>query len=878
MNTLIENTKNYEQLVHFLGFLHREGNWSYWWTDRGLSLWWPVNNPQPIPTDWLNVYFGVHPTTEIPKFNSKGDSRPQEFVRSQNLYIASVNCLFSEFDAKDFQGSSPDDCKDAALNHIGCLDKQPSVIIDSGGGYHCYWLLKDPYTLTTQIERERACRIQAGWVEYTGGDEGAKDLARMLRVPGSRNYKPIYKPPRLVSFFRFNNEIQYELTELENLILNISRPVQITPPVIINQHTYGFVNDNKEQISNALNALAKWRCDDYAEWIRVGFSLKAGLGESGLDMWDTWSRGSEKYKSGECEKRWHGLNPSKIHISTLFFMADEDDPDWRRNSNGIKGKNEGQLPILQSGEISYVQPQFTKELKFSESENIVLQSQTPKKDSTDPFWQFTDLGNAHRFSEDHKGELCFTDGRGWMVWNGKNWEIDTTYRVLDNAKKTIVKIFRQAKVLLSETLQEIDKLTKADQNRDEEAITKALEMMKLANAFMKWAYKSQERSRVDAMIALSKDRLATRDEEFDMHPYLLNVQNGILDLKNGILYQHNPEKKITKIAATYYDPNANCPTWLKFLSRIFNDNQELIEFIRRAVGASLSGVNIQAFFILIGIGANGKSTFTNAIQEMIGNYAIKLRSETFMVKRNDSIPEEIAQLDGKRFAVASELADGQKLNESLIKDLTGGDSMRARFLYKNSFQFRLHAKIWLYGNHRPNIVGTDEGIWRRPKMINFDVIIPEAERDALLPYKLQQEFAGILTWAVQGCFEWQRLGLAPPQEVLAVTTEFRMESDSLGSFIEDCLTKKDQANITAGELYETFIIWCEERGEKYVQSNIRFSKQMRERGYSVVLETSGKNVGKPARNNKGHNFYADLELTEMGKEYLSRYKFRKASK
>lgn len=460
--------------------------------------------------------------------------------------------------------------------------------------------------------------------------------------------------------------------------------------------------------------------------------------------------------------------------------------------------------------------------------------------------QFTDYGNARRFAKQHGDQVRYTQERGWLIWDGKRWAEDKTGAVMRLAKQTVKELFQDAEQALDHAKAAIRAVETAQEQGDDQAVKVAREKQeaaqKRANKLVAFALQSQMRARLDAMLYLGQSEIpiAARADDFDRDPWLLNVQNGILDLRTGRLSAHDPKAMMSKIAGAYYYPDAKCPTWLKFLERIFDNNQGMISFIQRAAGYSLTGeVGEQCLFFLHGTGANGKSTFTGAIQDALGDYGMKTRAETLMVKKQDAIPEEVAQLAGVRFMLAAELGDGQRLNESLIKDLTGGDRLRARLLHRNSFEFSPQAKPWLYGNHKPVIRGSDEGIWRRVHLLPFAVTIPVNERDSDLPKKLRAELAGILAWAVAGCLEWQRDGLRPPKDVIAATAEYRAEQDVIAAFMGDCCIISELASVTAGELYQAYKTWAEESGFDHPLTKIAFSRQMEERGYSAKERQPG---------------------------------------
>ena len=273
------------------------------------------------------MYFGVHPCTAIPPMNSKGEPKPPTAVRSQLPYIAAINCLFAEFDAKDFE-----DGKAGARAHIKALDPQPSAIVDSGGGYHCYWLLVAPFMLDSDEARARADRAQKGWVARVGSDDGAKDLARVLRIPGTHNFKEAYAPsfPE-VRFMRADFERMFPFEELEALIPE-APPAKVRAPrrAAADSPQTGTAGDvDLGSIATAaanLKRLADWRRDEYMPWIETGMALSE-LGTLGFNLWEVWSRKSTKYRPGDCADKWATFTPGDgLTLRSLARWADEDDP------------------------------------------------------------------------------------------------------------------------------------------------------------------------------------------------------------------------------------------------------------------------------------------------------------------------------------------------------------------------------------------------------------------------------------------------------------------------------------------------------------------------------------------------------------------------
>ncbi len=430
----------------------------------------------------------------------------------------------------------------------------------------------------------------------------------------------------------------------------------------------------------------------------------------------------------------------------------------------------------------------------------------------------TDVGNAKRLVASYGVDLryCY-QWRRWLVWDGRQWRLDETGEVERRAKNVVRSIY-----------------VEASQAGDAEE----------AKPLAQYAIKSENIERLKAMIeaAQSESGIPISPDELDTHPYLLNVTNGTLDLRTREKRQHRREDLITRLIRLPYEPEATAPLWHTFLGRIFNNDQELIHFIQRASGYSLTGdTTEQCLFILFGPGDNGKTTFVEVIYTVSGPYAMKTSCETLLAKPHGGIRNDIARLKGVRLVTASETPEGRRLDESLVKDLTGGDTVSARFLYSESFDFRPESKIWMSTNHKPIIRGSGHAIWRRIRVIPFDVTIPQAERDPTLPHKLREEAVGILAWAVAGAEQWWNYRFGDPPEVRNATDSYRDEMDVLGAFIDECCLKAPSASVGSGELYGAYKAWCERSGE-YAASKKAFALGLTERGFHPDKGTGGKRI------------------------------------
>jgi putative DNA primase/helicase len=326
---------------------------------------------------------------------------------------------------------------------------------------------------------------------------------------------------------------------------------------------------------------------------------------------------------------------------------------------------------------------------------------------------------------------------------------------------------------------------------------------------------SESKSRLDAMISMAKAEAPISDsgDGWDANPYLMGTPNGVLVLNTGNLKSGTPEDKITKSTNVDFDPNAPCQRWELFLNEIFDGNTELIDFIRRAVGYSLTGSTAeQVMFMCYGKGANGKSVFFSTLKEVLGAYAFKAPSLLFDVDKCSSIPNDVAALEGKRFVILTEMGESARLNESRIKELVHGDEITARFLNKEFFTFTPVAKYWIAVNHKPKVRDESEGFWRSIHMIPFTVQFSGDKADTGLVDKLRAESAGILAWAVRGCLEYQKDGLKPPKLVAEATAEYREESDVLTDFLHDVCVTAPNRSIQARRLHVAYATWASGQG------------------------------------------------------------------
>lgn len=575
-------------------------------------------------------------------------------------------------------------------------------------------------------------------------------------------------------------------------------PVAPIPPWLRDRYVEKVLRDLVKELrptlrepkrEEALEALKHIRPDEYDTWIQVGMALRSMEGEDMLPHWIEWSRSSGKFVEGECEHKWAGFSatPGGVTARSLFYWAEQCD-GWKP-----KGRHE---PL-------------------------------------------TDVGNARVLARIAEGKIKHSAFWGWLAWDGKRWAMeDAEKRVqemqkdvlehrLDRVRKSIEKVNAAMLGSVKDGTFVGEKAAHLERKRKD--------LLGCVNTI----YKHQDNNRIrGAREQASSDvKLSCDYRRFDQHPYLLNCANCTLDLVNGATYEHNQLDMITQICPTEYEEGALCPMWEQFLVDVLPDDG-VRSFVQMFLGSCLTGdVSAQVLPVLWGNGANGKSTFVQTVLYVMGqDYTMKAKRDLLMQKRNTEHPTSIARLRAKRFVACVETSEDGRLDEVLIKELTGGDTIAARRMREDEWEFEPTHKSVLATNHKPEVRGTDDGIWRRLPLVPFTRQFLAADADPGLKEKLATEAKGILRWMVDGCRVWiaNNCRFSLPEAVKTATADYRAEQDRVGLFLMSCCEFDAEFTVPVAKLMEAYTVWC--IANKHQQLNgQKFGRALNERGYTLIL-------------------------------------------
>lgn len=749
----------------------------------------------------------------------------------QKHQIRTVRVLWADID-----GHKPDEalrkCDDADL-------AQPSIVVSSGNGTHLYWILTEPYLIDDAPD---PVKVEQEWVEIKGkrkpikffrdgsekvylddpqtglkrpgaepslspkaqhlefilkgiatrfgkvssrkkvGADNTNDLTRLLRVPGTLNRKGQRngRSPLPCELVRLDLERTYPITEFEGLAglsddAKTEKKIESIPLPALKKTTAKRLDELNDRILECKLAETDRSSKDFS---LCCFSIERGYPQD--EVWEL------------CQ------NVSKFSERGRDYF----DRTWEKAIRVTKQNRLTKITVGKSNRSTTKTPMASEASKDSLANSVATSRPC------------TDLGNAERMADQHREIARFiAPFKMWMTFETDRWQADDAGKVVQLAKSTVRGIYQEA----------VD----ADADEDRKKLSE-------------WAVASESFKRISAMISLAQSELPISHHELDTDPMLLNVLNGTIDLRTGKLREHRRKDFITQIAPVAYDPNAKADLWEEMLSIIFAGNQEIISYIQKLLGHCTTGdVSEQILPILHGAGANGKSTALNAFMDVLGSsYAMKAAPDLLMARGTESHPTERADLFRKRFVAAIETDDGRRLAESMVKELTGGDKIRARRMRENFWEFNPTHKIVLCTNHKPRVRGTDHAIWRRIRLIPFDVVIAPEHQDRQLPEKLKAEAPGILAWLVRGCLAWQQEGLIAPDCIMKATAEYKAAEDIIGQFITEECTVHKSLKVRSKDFISRLNKWTSDEGAAEI-SGKKVGEYLLNRGFEKK-DSSGR--------------------------------------
>jgi putative DNA primase/helicase len=610
---------------------------------------------------------------------------------------------------------------------------------------------------------------------------------------------------------------------------------------------------DSDKVCAALNAIRNDAQQDYDndDWFKIGLGAWRGSIDDEM-VWTAFNnfsaRSKKKYDPSKTWKRWKAFRKSRngsITVATLYWYADQNDPQWRQkaidaalasvfdttpNTDNVKTKTNGAAPATDApesaaeefnrtrrppkikgrGEFITDDPQGTNtgNSDTADTEDIKTDGGSngsdPQPDAPDSAPSLSEDYLALQFTKAHADTLRYVPSWGkWLIWDGAKWSFDEKLKAYTMARQ----ICRTAA----------------------KPINKKKEGKAIASA--------KTRSAVISLASADPCHAASFDQ-WDVDPWLLNTPGGVIDLRTGKLRPHNAADYMTK--STAVTPNSACPTplWKAFLAVVTDNDTGLQDYLRRVSGYGLTGVTIEhALYFLYGTGRNGKGVFINTVSRILDDYHKTATLETFTVSTNERHPADLAMLRGARLVTVSETEQGKRWSESRIKTLTGGDPITARFMRQDFFTYMPQFKLMISGQHRPRLNAVNEAIRSRVNMVPFKVTIAKEKRDTKLTENLKAEWPGILAWMIEGCLEWQRDGLNPPEIVTKATANYLESEDKLGRWISD-RCERVQVWTSSSNLFASWKSWAEENNE-YVVGQTQFSTDMEDAGFEYKRRKTG---------------------------------------
>jgi putative DNA primase/helicase len=725
-------------------------------------------------TESFNTFCGVALNNREAAFSlwreKHPDKRGEPTTRGYSETAVAIPGLWADIDVKGPAHKEQDlaPTKEAAAALVAEFPLLPTLVIDSGHGLYGWWLFRELWAFSGDKERQEAEQL-------------AKQFLLALQGIAERHGWKIDHTADLARLLRVPGTFNRKLEPVPVRVIEYNE-VRYNPgdfePYLREEKPHARATYTQaaeypldtERIREALEHISP---DPYDEWLMVGMALhSADSGDAGFTLWDEWSKPSPKYKGGDdLRKKWES------------FSSPEKRAEGRSVTLGSlyhRAFSNGWIPGLKDKDIN--------------ARGIHTQK-----------FRCSDAGNGELFAALYKDHTRYNHTqKQWHLWNEHRWEPDGEERV-----KRLAKEAARLRYRLAEKIEELSQRERA----------------------AKWAIKSEDASRISATLsqARAEPPIADSGKNWDGNKWLLGVENGVVDLQTGTLRKGERSDRITKSTRIPFDLAARCERWEDCLHQWFGGNEELINWIHRYIGYTLSGDNSdQTCIFCHGNGANGKTIFLYILLRILGDYALTTPFTTFEAHRNYAIPLDLADFAGKRFVTSSETKKDLQLNEARIKGIVGGDEQPARFLHANFFRFNPVCKIWLAGNYKPEVADDSSGFWRKMRLIPFTAKFEGDARDPKLSEKLEKELSGILAWAVRGCLAWQEEGLEPPDIIKKQTAFWRADANDISRFLSECTVEDEKGKISCDELYHLFYRWCMNQGfaEGQVPTRNKFGRDL----------------------------------------------------
>ncbi len=764
-------------------------------------------------------------------------------IKREARYAESLSCFFLDFDVGAEPGKYAFKADAiAALHHLE-TDLLPStVVVDSGGGYHAYWRLREqiPAARWLPLAQRLKHALQAAGVR--ADPTVTADLARVLRVPGTVNRKTA--TPRPCQFIEFTGEM-YSVKEFESALdryeslhsKKSKSTLPATPSADMLPGTkpsaahgapvlqLGFslppapTPDEVEQACPAIQSLALTGGQSEEAW-SIGLINTAAFTSDPETAAQSWSQNYPHYQPAEVSKKLaNKRQANKAPTSCERIAALDAACAQACTTCAYLGK--ASSPIHAGQKLAATRRGLSAQLGLS----VVPLVDGPL---TEPDYGLTETSNAQRMHRALGTNIAWVhELNTWLHFEDGRWRAITSVQMVALATTVMRDLLAEATTTISAPL---------------------------ARALATHAAKSLGANSLNNTVALlrSQPGVEIRATQLDANDLQLGTTDGkVIDLTTGQARDQIPADYITKAVGCHYDPAATCPTFLTFLDGLFrgdegaedeDDDQGRIGYLHRWAGYALTGqTKEQQFCFAHGTGANGKSVLYGVLQELGGSYCVQSQPEAFMLKQSgEGATPLLARLQGARLVIAPETEDGQRLAESTVKQLTGGDVIVARPIYGHPIEFKPKFKLVIVGNHKPQIRGDDHGIWRRVHLLPFKRIFEEHEQDKSLPEKLRKELPGILNWAIQGCLMWQRAGtLALPEIMKREVQEYKSEMDLIAQWLADECEVGPEKQELVSTAYASFGRWCKQNGNAAF-SNRRFSQKLTERGFTSTRTKSAR--------------------------------------